>query len=150
MSDKSRTMPPSVALERPALFPKRTFQMPPPLVILLIVVVGFLVLTPLFLMILNSFQTARPGQPSSGGIDGWIKLSPTPGIVKAMTNTVTLALTRQAIALLIGAFFAWLIARTDIPDEGHCWSFFSGCPSFCRRCRRPWVGSFARSEIWVY
>ena len=124
MSDKSRTMPPSVALERPALFPKRTFQMPPPLVIMLIVVVGFLVLTPLFLMILNSFQTARPGQPIVWGIDGWLKAFSTPGIVKAMTNTVTLALTRQAIALLIGAFFAWLIARTDIPMKGTLEFFF--------------------------
>jgi iron(III) transport system permease protein len=32
-----------------------------------------------------------------------------------MTNTFTLAVTRQAIALVVGAFFAWLIARTDIP-----------------------------------
>lgn len=82
---------------------------------ILIVVVGFLVLTPLFLMILNSFQTARPGQPIIWGIDGWVKAFSTPGIVKAMTNTFALAITRQAIALLIGAFFAWLIARTDIP-----------------------------------
>ena len=91
---------------------------------MLIVVVGFLVLTPLFLMILNSFQTARPGQPIVWGIDGWIKAFTTPGIVKAMTNTVTLALTRQAIALLIGAFFAWLIARTDIPMKGTLEFFF--------------------------
>src|SRR6185369_6075785 len=124
MSDKSRTMEPSVALEHPAMFPKRSFQMPPPLVLMLIVVVGFLVLTPLFLMILNSFQTARPGQPIVWGIDGWIKAFSTPGIVKAMTNTVTLALTRQAIALLIGAFFAWLIARTDIPMKGTLEFFF--------------------------
>jgi iron(III) transport system permease protein len=41
-----------------------------------------------------------------------------------MTNTVTLALTRQAIALLIGAFFAWLIARTDIPMKGTLEFFF--------------------------
>ena len=81
-------------------------------------------LTPLFLMILNSFQTARPGQPIVWGIEGWIKAFTTPGIVKAMTNTMTLALTRQAIALLIGAFFAWLIARTDIPMKGTLEFFF--------------------------
>src|SRR6185503_15702347 len=124
MSDKSRTMEPSVALERPAMFPKRSFQMPPPLVIMLIVVVGFLVLTPLFLMIVNSFQTARPGQPIVWGIDGWIKAFSTLGIVKAMTNTFTLAITRQALALAIGAFFAWLIARTDIPMKGTLEFFF--------------------------
>ena len=98
--------------------------MPPLMIILLILIVGFLVLTPLFLMILNSFQTARPGQPIIWGIDGWIKAFTTPGIVKAMTNTVTLALTRQSIALLIGAFFAWLIARTDIPMKGLLEFFF--------------------------
>src|SRR5215208_1076337 len=124
MSDKSQTIEPSVAFERPTLFPRRSFHVPPPLVIILIVVVGFLVLTPLFLMILNSFQTARPGQPIVWGIEGWIKAFTTPGIVKAMTNTVTLALTRQAIALLVGSFFAWLIARTDIPMKGTLEFFF--------------------------
>jgi ABC-type spermidine/putrescine transport system permease subunit II len=68
----------------------------------LIVVVGLLVLTPLFLMILNSFQTARPGQPIAWGLEGWTDAFTTPGIVKAMTNTFKLAITRQAIALLIG------------------------------------------------
>jgi len=98
--------------------------MPPLTIILLILIVGFLVLTPLFLMILNSFQTARPGQPIVWGLEGWVKAFTTPGIVKAMTNTVTLAFTRQVIALLIGAFFAWLIARTDIPMKGTLEFFF--------------------------
>ena len=85
---------------------------------LLLILVGFLVLTPLALMIFNSFQTARPGEPIIYGLDGWYKAFTTPGIVTAMTNTFRLAITRQAIALLIGAFFAWLIARTDIPMKG--------------------------------
>jgi iron(III) transport system permease protein len=84
----------------------------------LLILVGFLVLTPLALMIFNSFQTARPGEAIVYGLDGWHKAFTTPGIVMAMTNTFRLAITRQAIALLIGAFFAWLIARTDIPMKG--------------------------------
>jgi iron(III) transport system permease protein len=91
---------------------------------LLMLVVGFLVLTPLALMILNSFQIARPGQPIVWGLEGWVKAFSTPGIIKAMTNTFTLAITRQAIALLIGAFFAWLIARTDLPMKGLLEFFF--------------------------
>jgi iron(III) transport system permease protein len=91
---------------------------------ILLVVVGFLVLTPLALMILNSFQIARPGQPIVWGIEGWVKAFSTPGIVKAMTNTFTLAITRQAIALAIGCFFAWLIARTDLPMKGLLEFFF--------------------------
>lgn len=124
MSEKSQAIPSSRVIEGPAVFPARIFHTPPPLVIVLIIVVGFLVLTPLFLMILNSFQTARPGQPIVWGIEGWIKAFSTPGIVKAMTNTVTLAVTRQVIALLIGAFFAWLVARTDIPMKGTLEFFF--------------------------
>jgi iron(III) transport system permease protein len=115
MKDESQALHPPVAFERPWLFSFRGIHAPSLPVMILIVVVGFLVLTPLFLMILNSFQTARPGQPIIWGIDGWVKAFSTPGIVKAMTNTFALAITRQAIALLIGAFFAWLIARTDIP-----------------------------------
>jgi iron(III) transport system permease protein len=91
---------------------------------ILLVVVGFLVLTPLTLMILNSFQIARPGQPIVWGMEGWVKAFSTPGIVRAMTNTFTLAITRQAIALAIGCFFAWLIARTDLPMKGLLEFFF--------------------------
>jgi iron(III) transport system permease protein len=90
----------------------------------LLVVVGFLVLTPLFLMILNSFQTARPGQPIVWGMEGWVKALNTPGILKAIGNTFTLAITRQTIALFVGAFFAWLIARSDIPMKGMLEFFF--------------------------
>jgi iron(III) transport system permease protein len=89
-----------------------------------LLVVGFLVLTPLALMILNSFQIARPGQPIVWGLDGWVKAFSTPGIIKAITNTFTLAITRQAIALFVGAFFAWLIARTDLPMKGLLEFFF--------------------------
>ena len=123
MSDKSDAMERVTTYERPSWFPWRSLSMPSWPMIVLLVLVGFLVLTPLFLMILNSFQTARPGQPIVWGLDGWVKAFSTPGIVKAMTNTFTLAITRQAIALLIGAFFAWLIARTDIPMKG-TWEFF--------------------------
>jgi len=124
MSEKSQVMDQPVAFERSSIFSLRSVRMPSLPVVLLIIVVGFLVLTPLFLMILNSFQTARPGQPIVWGIEGWIKAFTTPGIVKAMTNTFSLAITRQAIALLIGSFFAWLIARTDIPMKGTLEFFF--------------------------
>ena len=118
MSEESQAMHQPVAFERswqPSAF---SYYLPSVLMGGLLVLVAFLVLTPLFLMILNSFQTARPGQPIVWGIEGWIKAFTTPGILKAITNTFTLAFTRQAIALLVGAYFAWLIARTDIPMKG--------------------------------
>ena len=124
MSDKSDVMEQVATYERPSRLLWRSLSLPSWPMIALLVLVAFLVLTPLFLMILNSFQTARPGQPIVWGLDGWVKAFSTPGIVTAMTNTFTLAITRQAIALLIGAFFAWLIARTDIPMKGTLEFFF--------------------------
>lgn len=85
---------------------------------LLLLVVAFLVLTPLALMIFNSFQVARPGRPIVYGLEGWHKAFNSPGIVDAMGNTFSLAITRQMIALVVGAFLAWLLARADIPMKG--------------------------------
>jgi iron(III) transport system permease protein len=118
LNEKSPALEQTVPFERTVSAPTRRFHLPSVPMVVLTIVVAFLVLTPLVLMILNSFQIARPGQPIIWGMDGWIKAFSTPGITQAMTNTFTLALTRQAIALLIGAFFAWLIARTDIPMKG--------------------------------
>jgi len=123
MNDKSQAME-QLVFERSAVVVRPRWSMPSLPITLLIIVVGFLVLTPLVLMILNSFQTARPGQPIVWGLEGWVKAFTTPGIVNAMTNTFTLAITRQAIALLIGASFAWLIARTDLPMKGTLEFFF--------------------------
>lgn len=123
MKDKSQVME-QVIFEPPVARVAPQWHLPSPRMMILIAVVGFLVLTPLALMILNSFQTARPGQPIVWGLEGWVTAFSAPGIVSAMTNTFTLAITRQAIALLIGAFFAWLIARTDLPMKGTLEFFF--------------------------
>ena len=124
MSEKSQVMDQAVTFDRSVLPPVRYFRLPSLPMTLLLLVVGFLVLTPLALMVLNSFQIARPGQPIVWGLEGWVKAFSTPGIIKAITNTFTLAITRQAIALFIGAFFAWLIARTDLPMKGLLEFFF--------------------------
>lgn len=123
MTEKTEVMDRAVTFEKPALaFPH--WRMPSMPMAILLALVGFLVLTPLGLMIFNSFQIARPGQPVVYGLDGWVKAFTTPGILGAMGNTFTLAITRQVIALVIGAFFAWLIARSDIPMKGLLEFFF--------------------------
>jgi len=124
MNEKSPVMDQAVTFGRSSVLSFRSLHLPSLPIVILIIVVAFLVVTPLFLMILNSFQTARPGQPIVWGMEGWVKAFSTPGIIKAMTNTFTLAITRQTIALFIGSFFAWLIARTDIPMKGMLEFFF--------------------------
>jgi len=85
---------------------------------LLLGVVAFVVLVPLFLMILNSFQISKPGEPMIYGLQGWREAFSSPGILSAIHNTFSLALARQFIALILGIVLAWLLARTDIPLSG--------------------------------
>ncbi len=88
------------------------------LMVILLGVVAFLVLTPLALTVVGSFQLARPGQPPVYGLYGWAQVFSDPSILRALGNTVSLAVSRQLIALVVGVFLAWLIARTDLPWKG--------------------------------
>lgn len=85
---------------------------------LVLLLVAFLVLTPLALMIFNSFLVGEPGEAAVYGLKGWKTAFGSPGIIEAIRNTFSLAVTRQVIALMLGAFIAWLLARTDIPLKG--------------------------------
>ena len=77
--------------------------------------VAFVVITPLFMLLLNSFDIGVPGQPTVYGFDAWQRAFTTRGIGKAIYNTISLAVTRSLIATAVGIFLAWLLARTDIP-----------------------------------
>ncbi|MCZ6563707.1 MAG: iron ABC transporter permease [Deltaproteobacteria bacterium] len=85
---------------------------------LLLGLVAFLVLTPLLMMILNSFQVSQPGEPVVYGLQGWQEVVTSAGMLAPIYNTFSLAITRQLIALVLGIFLAWLLARTDIPMRG--------------------------------
>ena len=78
-------------------------------------VVAFLVLTPLLLLVVGSFQLARPGEAPVYGLAGWRRAFSDPSILQALWNTVSLSVVRQSIALVIGVVLSWLIARTDLP-----------------------------------
>jgi iron(III) transport system permease protein len=81
----------------------------------LFAVVAFLVLTPLLLLLVGSFQLARPGEAPVYGFAGWRRAFSDPSILQALWNTVSLSVVRQSIALVIGVLLSWLIARTDLP-----------------------------------
>ena len=82
---------------------------------LLLAGIAFLVITPLFLLLLNSFQIGKPGGAIVYSLDGWRQAFSSAGILDAIYNSFSLAITRQAIATVVGIFLAWLLARTDIP-----------------------------------
>ncbi|MBM2812813.1 MAG: ABC-type Fe3+ transport system permease component, partial [Chloroflexi bacterium] len=83
--------------------------------LLLIGAFGFYLLYPLILILINSFNTARIGQPPVYGIEGWVKAWQTPGIWNALRNTLLLAVAYQVISFPIGILISWLLARTNVP-----------------------------------
>jgi len=85
------------------------------LLTLLLALIAFLVLTPLCLLLLNSFQIGKPGGTVIYSLEGWRQAASSAGILDAVYNSFSLAVTRQLIATVIGIFLAWLLARTDIP-----------------------------------
>ena len=85
--------------------------------LVLLISLGTVVLVPLILLIVNSFQTGRPGEVGQFSIDGWRIALTQPGILNALWNTATLTIARQSIALVIAILFAWLLGRTDLPGR---------------------------------
>jgi iron(III) transport system permease protein len=85
--------------------------------------IGAVVLVPLVLLIVNSFQIARPGEAAEFSLASWKMALGDKSILRALANTATLTMTRQSIALVVSVFFAWLLTRTDIP--GSVWLEFA-------------------------
>ena len=79
---------------------------------------GFYVLYPLTLIVINSFNTATIAEPEVYGLDAWRKAFAEPGIWRALLNSVKIGIVLQIIALPSGIFLSWLLARTNIYGAG--------------------------------
>ena len=84
------------------------------IMILLISFMGFYVLYPLMLIVINSFNTATIAEPEVYGLDAWRKAFAEPGIWRALWNSVKIGIVLQLVALPSGIFISWLLARTNI------------------------------------
>jgi iron(III) transport system permease protein len=85
------------------------------LMILLIGSLGFYIVYPLVLILLNSFNVATIADPPVYGLGAWKEAFSEPGIWQALWNSVKIGAVLQAMALPIGIFISWLLARTNIP-----------------------------------
>lgn len=83
----------------------------------LLLITGLIVVVPLVLLVLNSFQISRPGETVVYSLDGWRAALGEEGILRALLNTGTLMVARQTISISVAVWFAWLIARTNIPGR---------------------------------
>jgi iron(III) transport system permease protein len=84
------------------------------LMAVLIGCMGFYVLYPLALIILNSFNTATIAEPPVYGLKAWRDAFSEYGIWRSLWNSIKIGIVLQVIALPLGIFISWLLARTNI------------------------------------
>jgi iron(III) transport system permease protein len=80
----------------------------------LIGLMGFFVLYPLVLILINSFNTATIAEPPVYGLKAWRDAFSEYGIWRSLWNSVKIGIVLQVIALPLGIFVSWLLARTNI------------------------------------
>jgi iron(III) transport system permease protein len=76
---------------------------------------GFLVLYPLVVILINSFNEASIVHDPVYGFGAWRDAFSAPGVWQALRNTVDVAVVRQVITFPLGVLIAWVLARTNIP-----------------------------------
>jgi len=85
------------------------------LMIVLIGFMGFYILYPLLLILINSFNVATIADPPEYGFGAWVEAFSEYGVKEALWNTIKVTVIRQSIVFVIGVFIAWVLARTKIP-----------------------------------
>ena len=75
---------------------------------------GFYVLYPLVLILINSFNTATIAELPVYGLKAWREAFSEPGIWRSLWNSVRIGIVLQVIALPLGIFLSWLISRTNV------------------------------------
>lgn len=88
-------------------------------------ILGLLIVGPVLIMLVMSFQVQEFGHPVQWDVTSWISVVERPRFWVAAWNTLSLGFIRQVLAIVIGVWMAWLIARTDLPlgrlFEFSCW-----------------------------
>jgi iron(III) transport system permease protein len=120
----------SAALESGADAPARRWSLSPRalLFVAVLALVAFFVLYPLSFLVSASLQVGVYGQPTMFGFGNWVSALTDPALRSAIVNTITLTLTRQAIAFCLAMMLAWILARTNLP--GRSWLEFGFWISF--------------------
>ena len=78
---------------------------------IVLVLLAFLVLSPIYLLLVSSLQS---GDGAAYSFASWIAAFNEPGILKAFWNTLMVTGVVQCISIPIAIVIAWLIARTDM------------------------------------
>ncbi|HEX9443728.1 MAG TPA: iron ABC transporter permease [Candidatus Binatia bacterium] len=81
------------------------------------VVAGSLIVTPIVIVIIRSFTTARLGAAVGFTLDNYLRVLRDPQILPMLQNSVVYAGGSAALGTLVGAMLAWIVARTNTPGK---------------------------------
>src|SRR5438552_14049483 len=82
---------------------------------ILIVVLGFYVVYPLVLILVNSFNVARITEPARYGLDNWVAAFSQPRLFQSLANTLVVYFLYTSIGFPIAVAIAWALARIRVP-----------------------------------
>src|ERR1051326_3348511 len=82
---------------------------------IVIVALGFYVLYPLVLILVNSFNVARITEPARYGLDNWVVAFSQPRILQSIGNTVLVFALYMSLGFPLAVLIAWSLARIRMP-----------------------------------
>src|SRR4030088_1929710 len=82
---------------------------------ILIVVLGFYVVYPLVLILVNSFNVAPITEPARYGLDNWVVAFSQPRLLQSLGNTMVVYFMYTTIGFPIAVVIAWALARIRMP-----------------------------------
>ncbi|MGH7830372.1 MAG: ABC transporter permease [Candidatus Binatia bacterium] len=88
------------------------------LMVLLIGSLGFYVVYPLVLILINSFNIATIAEPPVYGLQAWKEAFSDASIWTSLWNTLKVAFIRNLLVFPVGVMLAWILARTNVPFAG--------------------------------
>lgn len=83
--------------------------------VLLIGSLGFYIVYPLVLILINSFNIATIAEPPVYGLQAWQEAFGDDAVWESLWNTIKVAVALQVVSFPIGVYIAWLLGRTNIP-----------------------------------
>jgi iron(III) transport system permease protein len=104
-----------------------------------VLVVGYLVLSPVLMLLYGSFRTSSPGSPGDFTLQNFKDVLD-PRYLSALYNTIVVGVSAAVLCAIIGTGLAWLVYRTDM--IGKSWLGVLLASTF-------YFPSFLTAEAWV-
>jgi len=86
-------------------------------VALVLLTLGFFLIWPIILLLINSFNTAADWlvEPRRWGFDHWLAAFEKPGVFRSLYNSILIWGMTMVISFPVGTAIAWVLGRTKVP-----------------------------------